>query len=65
MTGGLVAIAAAVTTGFATIAIRRLGATEATATTVFWFGASSLVPLGLAMPVVGQVHSARSSRSSR
>lgn len=58
LTGGLVAVAAALTTAFATIAIRRLGATEAAATTVFWFGASSLVPLALAMPVVGRAHSA-------
>lgn len=58
LTGGLVAIAAALTTACATIAIRHLGATEAAATTVFWFGASSLVPLGLAMPFVGQAHSA-------
>ena len=55
-TGGMVAIGAALTTAFATIAIRRLGATEAVATTVFWFGASSLVPLGLAMPFVAAVH---------
>ena len=58
LTGGMVAIAAALTTALATIAIRRLGATEATATTVFWFGASSLIPLGLAMPVVGRAHPA-------
>ena len=38
--------AAALTTACATIAIRRLGATEAAATTVFWFAVSSLVPLG-------------------
>lgn len=57
LSGGLIAVAAALTTAFATIAIRRLGATEAATTTVFWFGASSLVPLGLAMPFVGQVHS--------
>ena len=59
LTGGLVAIAAALSTACATIAIRRLGATEAAATTVFWFGASSLIPLGLAMPFVGQAHSAQ------
>ena len=47
--GGLVAMAAALTTAGATIAIRRLGATEEAATTVFWFAVSSLVPLGLAM----------------
>ncbi|MEO7654785.1 MAG: DMT family transporter [Sphingomicrobium sp.] len=57
LNGGLVAIAAALSTACATIAIRHLGATEAAATTVFWFGASSLVPLGLAMPFVGQAHS--------
>jgi drug/metabolite transporter (DMT)-like permease len=33
-----------------TIVIRRLGATERAATTVFWFAVSSLVPLGLLMP---------------
>ncbi len=58
LAGGLVAIAAALSTACATIAIRHLGATEAAATTVFWFGASSLVPLSLAMPFVGQAHSA-------
>lgn len=57
LNGGLVSVAAALTTAFATIAIRRLGATEAAATTVFWFGASSLIPLGLAMLLVGQAHS--------
>jgi drug/metabolite transporter (DMT)-like permease len=55
--GGAVAVAAALTTACATIAIRRLGATEAVTTTVFWFGASSLVPLAIAMPFVGQAHS--------
>lgn len=54
--GGLVAIAAAVTTAGATIAIRRLGATEAAATTVFWFALSSLVPLGLMMIFVAKPH---------
>ncbi|HEY8592786.1 MAG TPA: DMT family transporter [Sphingomicrobium sp.] len=54
--GGAVAIAAALTTACAIIAIRRLGATEAVGTTVFWFGASSLVPLALAMPFLGQSH---------
>lgn len=55
-TGGAVALAAALSTALATIAIRRLGATEAVATTVFWFGASSLVPLGLVMPFVAHAH---------
>jgi len=54
--GGAVAIGAAVSTACATIAIRHLGATEAVATTVFWFGVTSLVPLGLAMPFVAHAH---------
>ena len=57
LNGGIVAIAAALTTALATIAIRRLGATEAAATTVFWFGASSLVPLSVAMLFAGRAHS--------
>ena len=61
--GGLVALGAALSTACATIAIRHLGATEAAATTVFWFGASSLVPLGLAMLFVAQA--ARCRRPSR
>ena len=59
MNGGLVAVGAALSTAFATIAIRRLGATEAAATTVFWFGASSLIPLGLAMLFVARPHDAQ------
>ena len=56
--GGAVALGAVVSTACATIAIRHLGATEAVATTVFWFGATSLVPLGLAMPLVAHPHDA-------
>ena len=56
--GGLIALGAVITTACATIAIRHLGATEAVATTVFWFGATSLVPLGLAMPFVAHAHDA-------
>jgi drug/metabolite transporter (DMT)-like permease len=56
--GGLVALGACVSTACATIAIRHLGATEAVATTVFWFGLTSLVPLGLAMPFVARPHDA-------
>jgi drug/metabolite transporter (DMT)-like permease len=56
--GGFVAIGAALSTACATIAIRHLGATEAVATTVFWFGLTSLVPLGLAMPFVAHAHDA-------
>ena len=54
--GGMVAVAAALSTACATIAIRRLGATEAAATTVFWFALSSLVPLGLAMIFAARPH---------
>ena len=56
--GGLVAIGACLSTACATIAIRHLGATEAVATTVFWFGLTSLVTLGLAMPLVAHAHDA-------
>ena len=54
--GASVALAAALTTASVTIVIRRLGATERAATTVFWFAVSSLVPLGLAMIVFGGSH---------
>jgi drug/metabolite transporter (DMT)-like permease len=52
-------LCAALTTASVTIAIRRLGATEAAATTVFWFGFSSLVPLGIAMLFVARPHDAQ------
>ena len=54
--GGLVAVGAALSTACATIAIRRLGATEAAATTVFWFAVTSLLPLSLVMLFVGKAH---------
>jgi len=47
--GASVALFAALLTASVTIVIRRLGATERASTTVFWFAASSLVPLGLLM----------------
>lgn len=56
--GASVALLAAVLTASVTIVIRRLGATERASTTVFWFAASSLVPLGLLMLLVGQAHDA-------
>jgi drug/metabolite transporter (DMT)-like permease len=56
--GGAVAVAAALCTAGATIAIRRLGATEPAAATVFWFGLSSLVPLGLVMIFFAKPHDA-------
>lgn len=49
LVGASVALAAALLTASVTIVIRRLGATERAATTVFWFAVSSLVPLGILM----------------
>ena len=49
LTGASVALVAALLTASVTIVIRRLGATERATTTVFWFAASSLVPLGVMM----------------
>ena len=54
--GASVALIAALLTASVTVVIRRLGATERAATTVFWFAFSSLAPLGLLMPVFAQPH---------
>lgn len=54
--GALVALVAAGLTAAVTIVIRRLGATEPATTTVFWFAASSLLPLGLLMLFFGRAH---------
>lgn len=54
--GAGVAIVAALLTASVTIVIRKLGATEAAATTVFWYALSSLVPLALLMPLVASAH---------
>lgn len=54
--GASVALVAALLTASVTIVIRRLGATERASTTVFWFAASSLVPLGLLMLWFGRTH---------
>ena len=54
--GATVAIVGALITAAVTIMIRRLGATEQTSTTVFWFAASSLVPLALLMLWFAQRH---------
>ncbi|GAA4006545.1 DMT family transporter [Sphingomonas humi] len=56
LTGAVVALVAAGLTAAVTIVIRRLGATERASTTVFWFAASSLVPLGLLMLHFGRAH---------
>ena len=57
--GGAVAVVAALMTAAVTIVIRRLGATEAAATTVFWFAVSSLVPLAILMPWFAEAHDAQ------
>jgi drug/metabolite transporter (DMT)-like permease len=54
--GASVALVAALLTASVTIVIRKLGATERAATTVFWFAVSSLVPLGLLMPWFAGAH---------
>lgn len=54
--GAFVAMVAALATAAVTIVIRRLGATEAAPTTVFWFAVSSLVPMALVMPFFGHAH---------
>jgi drug/metabolite transporter (DMT)-like permease len=54
--GASIALAAALLTASVTIVIRRLGKTERATTTVFWFAASSLVPLGLAMLFFARAH---------
>jgi drug/metabolite transporter (DMT)-like permease len=54
--GASVSLVAALMTASVTIVMRRLGATERAATTVFWFALSSLVPLGLAMLIFGRPH---------
>ena len=47
--GASVALVAALLTASVTVVIRQLGRTELASTTVFWFAASSLVPLGVMM----------------
>ncbi len=54
--GATVALVAALLTASVTIVIRRLGATERTSTTVFWFALSSLAPLAALMLIFGQGH---------
>ena len=55
-TGALIALAGAVATASVTIFIRQLGATEAATTTVFWFTASSMIPLSILMIFFARAH---------
>jgi drug/metabolite transporter (DMT)-like permease len=54
--GAIIALSAAVMTAAVSILLRQLGATEAATTTVFWFTALSLPPLGLLMLFFAQAH---------
>ena len=54
--GASVALIAALLTASVTITIRHLGKTERATTTVFWFAASSLVPLGAMMLWFADAH---------
>lgn len=54
--GASIAVVAALLTAAVTIMIRRLGATERATTTVFWFAASSLLPMGILMLWFAQAH---------
>lgn len=51
-----VAVTGAVVTSIVSLLLRQIGRTEAPTTTVFYFAALSLPPLGLAMLVFGQPH---------
>lgn len=54
--GFTVAITAAIATSVISLLLRQLGRTEAPTTTVFYFTALSIPPLGLAMLYFGQAH---------
>lgn len=54
--GVLVGLCAATVVSGVSVTLRQIGRTEAAATTVFWFTTMSLVPLGLAVLVLGKAH---------
>ena len=54
--GVAVAIAAALVTASVSLVLRELGRTEPAGVVVFWFTTLSMIPLGLAMPLVAQNH---------
>lgn len=56
LNGALVALAGVGVTAWVSILIRKLGETEKSVTTMFWFSLTSLLPLGIAMLFVGQAH---------
>jgi drug/metabolite transporter (DMT)-like permease len=59
LTGAVVSLSGVAITAFVSIIIRKLGETENPVTTMFWFSLSSMVPLGIAMLFVGQMHDAQ------
>lgn len=56
--GAAVAVAGALLTAAVTIQIRSLARVETVGAVVFWFSASSLVPLGIALPFFAVPHDA-------
>lgn len=56
--GAAVALTGAVLTATVTILLRDLSRTERTPTIVFWFSATSLIPLGIMLPFVWSSHDA-------
>lgn len=59
LAGLVLAVAAAFAVGCVTIAIRQIGRTEGTQTTVFWFTAISILLAGSLMPFYAQAHDGR------
>lgn len=56
--GVLVGMTASLVVSAINITLRQIGRTETAMTTVFWFTMMSMLPLGLAMPVLGHAHDA-------
>lgn len=56
--GLLLSLLAAFGVGFVTIAIRQIGRTEGTQTTVLWFSLLSMAALGVFLPFFAQAHGA-------
>ena len=57
--GLALALAAALGVAFVTVAIRRMGRTESTPTTVLWFSAVSLAASGALLPFFAEAHDGR------
>lgn len=56
--GALVGLSSAIMISFTALQIRDMGRTEAAMTTVFWFSALSVVPIGLLLPYFASSHDA-------